>query len=40
MYSAYNPDTALRQPLGDFNNVATTFVKKGTGPDPAKKEAS
>lgn len=27
-YSYYNPDTALRQPLGDFENIATTFVKK------------
>lgn len=27
-YSYYNPDTALRQPLGDFDNIATTFVKK------------
>ena len=40
MYSAYNPDTALRQPLGDFNNVATTYVKKGSGQNPANKEES
>lgn len=28
-YSFYNPDTAVREPLGDFTNVTTTFVKKG-----------
>jgi len=33
-YNYYNPDTALRQPLGNFDNLATTFVKKGTGPAP------
>jgi len=33
-YNYYNPDTALRQPLGDFDNVATTFVKKAPGPTP------
>ncbi len=33
-YNYYNPDTALRQPLGDFDNVATTFVKKGEGQAP------
>lgn len=33
-YNYYNPDTALRQPLGDFDNVATTFVKKAPGPAP------
>lgn len=27
-YNYYNPDTAVRQPLGDFDNIATTFVKK------------
>lgn len=31
-YNAYNPDTAVRQPLGDFDNLATTFVKKAPGP--------
>ena len=29
-YNYNNPDTALREPLGDFSKVATTFVKKGT----------
>lgn len=33
-YNAYNPDTAVRQPLGDFDNVATTFVMKAPGPAP------
>jgi len=33
-YNYYNPDTALRQPLGDFDNLATTFVKKAPGPAP------
>ncbi len=27
-YSVYNPDTALRQPLANFDNLATTFVRK------------
>lgn len=27
-YNFYNPDTAVREPLGDFDNVATTYVKK------------
>lgn len=27
-YNYYNPDTAVRQPLNDFDNVAATFVKK------------
>lgn len=34
LYSAYNPDTALRQPIGDFSGMATTFVKKGDGTPP------
>ncbi len=33
-YNYYNPDTALRQPLGNFDSVATTFVKKAPGPSP------
>lgn len=33
-YNYYNPDTALRQPLGDFDTVATTFVKKAPGQAP------
>ncbi len=30
-YNIYNPDTAVRQPLGDFDNVTSTYVTKGTG---------
>ncbi len=33
-YNFYNPDTAVREPLGDFENVTTTFVKKGEGEAP------
>jgi len=27
-YNFYNPDTSVNQPLGNFDNVATTFVRK------------
>lgn len=27
-YNAYNPDTAVREPLGDFTNNITTYVRK------------
>jgi type IV secretory pathway VirB4 component len=27
-YNFYNPDTAVRQPLGDFENVTNTYTKK------------
>ena len=30
-YNMYNPDTAVNQPLGDFENTTATFVKKGLG---------
>lgn len=30
-YNVYNPDTAVREPLGDFNTVATTYVRKAPG---------
>lgn len=33
-YNIYNPDTAVREPLGDFDSVATTFVRKGAGEAP------
>lgn len=33
-YNYYNPDTALRQPLGNFDNLATTFVKKAPSSTP------
>ena len=33
-YNFYNPDTAVREPLGDFNDVTATYVKKGQGEAP------
>ncbi|MDN5819296.1 MAG: hypothetical protein L0H38_00960 [bacterium] len=30
-YNFYNPDTSVREPLGDFNNTTSTYVRKGTG---------
>jgi len=30
-YNFYNPDTAVREPLGDFDDVTATYVKKGDG---------
>ena len=33
-YNIYNPDTAVREPLGDFEQVTSTFVKKGEGEAP------
>jgi type IV secretory pathway VirB4 component len=33
-YNMYNPDTAVREPLGDFERVTSTFVKKGQGEAP------
>lgn len=33
-YNFYNPDTAVRQPLDDFENNTSTFVKKGEGQAP------
>ena len=34
-YNFYNPDTAVNQPLANFEAVATTFVKKAPGAAPA-----
>lgn len=31
-YNVYNPDTAVREPLGDFNAVTSTYVRKATAP--------
>ncbi len=31
-YSFYNPDTAVREPLGDFSNVTSMYTRKGTIP--------
>ena len=33
-YNVYNPDTAVREPLGNFDAVTATFIKKGDGPAP------
>lgn len=30
-YNMYNPDTAVREPLGNFENVTSTYVRKGEG---------
>jgi len=30
-YNVYNPDTAVREPLTNFENATTTFVRKGQG---------
>lgn len=32
-YNSYNPDTAVREPLDDFDNVTATFVTKGNPND-------
>ncbi len=37
-YNSYNPDTAVREPLGDFDNITTTYVKKGTINEAIKAE--
>jgi hypothetical protein len=31
-YNFYNPDTAVREPLGNFENVTSIYVKKGETP--------
>jgi hypothetical protein len=33
-YNFYNPDTAVREPLGNFEEVTATYVKKGEGEAP------
>lgn len=30
-YNVYNPDTAVREPLGNFEDLTSTYVKKGVG---------
>lgn len=34
-YNMYNPDTAVREPLGDYTAVTSTYVRKGEGTAPA-----
>lgn len=31
-YNVYNPDTAVREPLGDFSTVTSTYSRKGQNP--------
>lgn len=31
-YNSYNPDTAVRQPLGSFMDITSTYIKKGGTP--------
>lgn len=31
-YNVYNPDTAVREPLGDFNSITSMYVRKGGVP--------
>ena len=33
-YNMYNPDTAVREPLNDFETITSTYVKKGDGNAP------
>ena len=33
-YNIYNPDTAVREPLGDFEAVTSTYVRKAPGESP------
>ena len=35
-YNAYNPDTAVREPLVDFENFTGTYVDKAAGPPPSQ----
>lgn len=34
-YNFYNPDTAVREPLGNFEDVTSIYVKKGSKNPPA-----
>lgn len=33
-YNFYNPDTAVREPLGNFESITAMYVRKGTGEAP------
>ncbi len=39
-YNVYNPDTAVRQPLGDFENTTATYVQRGGAPLQAPNPGS
>lgn len=34
-YNFYNPDTAVREPLGNFENATSLYVRRGAGANPA-----
>ena len=34
LYNVYNPDTATREPIGDFRNFVNTITRRGDGPNP------
>lgn len=36
-YNMYNPDTAVREPLGDFETITSTYVRKG-GVEPTQPQ--
>ncbi len=33
-YNTYNPDTAIREPMGDPNNMIGTYIQQGSGTRP------
>lgn len=39
-YNVYNPDTAVREPLGDFENVTAAFVTKAPSPNQQAEGAA
>ncbi len=38
-YNVYNPDTAVREPLGNFESVTSTYVRKANSNQPASGTA-
>ncbi|HET8690305.1 MAG TPA: hypothetical protein VFL81_02620 [Candidatus Saccharimonadales bacterium] len=36
-YNVYNPDTAVREPLTDFENLTSTYIQKGEGQAPVNQ---
>ncbi|MDR1970003.1 MAG: hypothetical protein LBQ11_01510 [Candidatus Nomurabacteria bacterium] len=40
MYNVYNPDTAVREPIGDFRNYTAVTVRKGQSQDQTPAPAS
>ena len=39
-YNVYNPDTAVREPLGNFQDITGTYVQKGTGASPQSNQSA